>query len=77
MCTFYTRDRGEDAPHNVFEDAEEAVEFYQAARCEYFYLFRLAADQQTGQWYFKQDAQEPWQCLTAALSQLKQEALAE
>jgi hypothetical protein len=76
-CTFYGRDRGEDAPHNVFEDAEEAVEFYQGWGCEYFYLFRYDADQQTGQWFYKKGPAGAWKRLATALSKVKEEALAE
>ena len=67
QCTFYTRDRGEDAPYKRFEDAKAALEYYDGSWCEYFYLFRYDADQQAGKWYFKKGAKGPWKRLATAL----------
>jgi len=73
MCTFYTRDRGEDAPYKRFEDAKAALEYYDGSWCEYFYLFRYDADQQAGKWFFKKGAKGPWKRLATALKAVKEE----
>ena len=66
-CTFYTRDRGEDAPYKFFADAKAALDYYDGSWCEYFYLFRYDADQQAGKWFFKKGAKGPWKRLATAL----------
>lgn len=38
-CTFYTRDRGEDAPFQGFGSETEFVAHYEHSGCEYFYLY--------------------------------------
>lgn len=39
QCTFYTRDRGEDAPFKSFDNEAEFVDHYESCGCEYFYLY--------------------------------------
>jgi hypothetical protein len=39
QCTFYTRDRGEDAGFKSFGNEEEFVSHYDGCGCEYFYLY--------------------------------------
>jgi hypothetical protein len=38
-CTFYTRDRGEDAPFKSFASEAEFVDHYEGCASEYFYLY--------------------------------------
>jgi hypothetical protein len=38
-CTFYSRDRGEDAPFKSFASEEEFVDYYEGSGSEYFYLY--------------------------------------
>jgi hypothetical protein len=38
-CTFYTRDRGEDAPFQSFGSEAEFVAHYEHSGSEYFYLY--------------------------------------
>lgn len=38
-CTFYTRDRGEDAPFKSFGGEAEFVDHYEGCGSEYFYLY--------------------------------------
>mgnify|MGYP000017277236 FL=1 len=38
-CTYYGRDRGEDAPATIYPTIAEWVEGYAESWCEYFYLF--------------------------------------
>ena len=38
-CTFYQRDRGEDAPFKSFGSEEEFIEHYGHCGSEYFYLY--------------------------------------
>ena len=46
-CTFYTRDRGEDAPFKSFASEAEFVDHYEGCGSEYFYLY------DHGVWYVK------------------------
>ena len=66
-CTFYTRDRGEDAPYKFFANAKEALDYYDGSWCEYFYLFRYDDSLESGKWYFKKGAKGPWKRLATAL----------
>ena len=47
QCTFYTRDRGEDAPFKSFSSEEEFVDHYEHCGSEYFYLY------DHGVWYVR------------------------
>ena len=77
QCTFYTRDRGEDAPYKFFADVKEALDYYDGSWCEYFYLFRYDEDQQAGKWFFKKGAKGPWKRLATALkAKVNEEELA-
>jgi hypothetical protein len=38
-CTFYSRDRGEDAPFKSFANEAEFVDYYEGCGSEYFYLY--------------------------------------
>ena len=38
-CTFYTRDRGEDAPFKSFDDLTAFMDYYDGSGCEYFYVY--------------------------------------
>jgi hypothetical protein len=39
QCTFYTRDRGEDAAFKSFKNETAFVEHYDRCGCEFFYLY--------------------------------------
>ena len=45
-CTFYTRDRSEDAPFKSFGSEAEFVDHYEGCSSEYFYLY------DHGVWYY-------------------------
>ena len=75
-CTFYTRDRGEDAPYKHFESAKAALEYYEGSWCEYFYLFRYDADLESGKWFYKDRNGGAWKRLATALSKIKAEEFA-
>lgn len=75
MCTFYTRDRGEDAPFKSFANIKEAVAYYDGSWCEYFYLFKYKADG-TGAWYFRTREQGRWKSLKTAMKKFKADEVA-
>lgn len=75
-CTFYTRDRGEDAPYKHFESAKAALEYYEGSWCEYFYLFRYDADLESGKWFYKDRNGGAWKRLATALKKIKEEEFA-
>jgi len=75
-CTFYTRDRGEDAPYKHFESAKAALEYYNGSWCEYFYLFRYDADLESGKWFYKDRNGGAWKRLATALNKIKEEEFA-
>lgn len=47
-CTYYTRDRGEDAPFRAFQTEADFVEHYDGMGAECYYLY------DHGVWYVKQ-----------------------
>jgi hypothetical protein len=69
-CTFYGRDRGEDAPFQVFKTIKEAEEHYTWS--DYFYCFRYskADDYQSGEWHYKRNGGR-WLKLAPAIKKLK------
>ena len=75
-CTFYTRDRGEDAPFQVFKTLKEAEEHY--CWSDYFYCFKYskADDYQSGEWHYKRNGGR-WLKLAPAIAKLKKEECAE
>jgi hypothetical protein len=76
MCTFYTRDRGEDAPYKFFGNIKEAVAYYDGSWCEYFYLFRYDIDQEAGKWFYRTRENGRWKRLATALKKFKAEEVA-
>jgi hypothetical protein len=76
MCTFYTRDRGEDAPYKFFKDAKEATAYYDGSWCEYFYLFKYDDDQEAGKWFYRTRENGRWKRLATALKKFKAEDVA-
>jgi len=76
MCTFYTRDRGEDAPYKRFESAKEAAEHYDGSWCEYFYLFKYDEDLEKGKWFYRTRENGRWKNLATALKKFKAEEVA-
>ena len=75
-CTYYTRDRGEDAPYKFFKDVKEAVEYYDGSWCEYFYLFKYDPDLESGKWYYRTRENGRWKRLATALKRCDQKDLA-
>jgi len=75
MTTFYTRDRGEDAPFQVFPTLAKACDHYTWS--EYFYCFKYskADDYQSGEWHYK-TAGGRWKKLAPALKRCDQKDLA-
>ena len=73
-CTFYTRDRGEDAPFKVFPTLKKAQDYFEGSWCEYLYVFKYtkASDYTTGEWHFKKPGGR-WKKLAPALAKLKAE----
>jgi hypothetical protein len=70
-CTFYTRDRGEDAPFKVFPTLKEAESYFEGSWCEYLYVFKYskADDYQSGEWHYKKMG-ERWKKLAPAIRKL-------
>jgi len=77
MCTFYTRDRGEDAPFKVFPTLAKAQDYFEGSWCEYLYVFKYkkSDDYQSGEWHFKKPGGR-WKKLAPALAKLKAEECA-
>jgi len=73
-CTFYTRDRGEDAPFKVFKDLKTASSYFEGSWCEYLYVFKYnkADDYQSGAWHYKKIGGR-WKKLAPAIAKLKEE----
>ena len=74
MCTFYTRDRGEDAPFKVFPTLKKAESYFEGSWCEYLYVFKYkkSDDYQSGEWHYKKIGGR-WKKLAPALAKLKAE----
>jgi len=51
-CTFYTRDREEDAPFLSLGSEKDFIDNYEGCGCEYFYLY------DHGVWYVKDHRKE-------------------
>jgi len=77
MCTFYTRDRGEDAPFKVFPTLAKAQDYFEGSWCEYLYVFKYkkSDDYQSGEWHFKKPGGR-WKKLAPAIKKLKVEECA-
>jgi len=73
-CTFYTRDRGEDAPFKMFPTLKKAEDYFEGSWCEYLYVFKYkkSDDYQSGEWHYKQVG-ERWKKLAPAIKKLKPE----
>jgi len=76
MCTFYTRDRGEDAPYKFFPTIKEALGYYDGSWCEYFYLFKYDADMETGKWFYRTRENGRWKRLATAMKKFKEDEVA-
>ena len=76
MCTYYTRDRGEDAPYKHFSNVKEAVAYYDGSWCEYFYLFKYDDTLESGKWYYRTRENGRWKRLATALKRIDQKDLA-
>lgn len=75
-CTFYTRDRGEDAPYKFFPTIKEAQAYYDGSWCEYFYLFKYDEDLESGKWYYRTRENGRWKRLATALKKFKEDEVA-
>jgi len=77
QCTFYTRDRGEDAPFKVFPTLAKAADYYDGCGVEYLYVFKYkkSDDYQSGGWHFKKPGGR-WKKLAPAIARLKAEECA-
>lgn len=75
-CTYYTRDRGEDAPYKHFNSVKEAQAYYDGSWCEYFYLFKYDADLESGKWYYRTREDGRWKRLATAMKKFKPEEVA-
>lgn len=66
QCTFYSRDRGEDAPFRTFQTEEDFVDHYDHMGAELYYLF------DHGVWYVK-EYKEDFMPLHEKIAQLSKE----
>jgi hypothetical protein len=75
-CTFYSRDRGEDAPFKVFPTLAKAGDYYTWS--EYFYCckYSKADDYQSGEWFYKRNGGR-WLKLAPAIRKLDPKECAE
>jgi len=75
-CTFYARDRGEDAPFKHFNSSAEAYKYFEGSWCQYFYLFKYDEDQQAGKWYYRTREDGRWKRLSTAMKKFKEDEVA-
>jgi hypothetical protein len=75
-CTYYTRDRGEDAPYKHFNSIKEASAYYDGSWCEYFYLFKYDEDLEGGKWFYRTRENGRWKRLATAMKKFKPEEVA-
>ena len=75
QCTFYTRDRGEDAPFKVFKNLKDACEHYTWSDYYYCFKYSKADDYQSGEWHYKRNGGR-WLKLGPAIAKLKKEECA-
>jgi len=75
FCTFYTRDRGEDAPFQVFKNLKDAEEHYTWSDYYYCFKYSKADDYQSGEWHYKRNGGR-WLKLAPAIAKLKKEECA-
>jgi hypothetical protein len=69
MTTFYTRDRGEDAPFQVFKNLKDAEEHYTWSDYYYCFKYSKADDYQSGEWFYKRNGGR-WLKLAPAICKL-------
>lgn len=72
MTTFYSRDRGEDAPYKSFDSAETAVDHYQGSWVEYFYLYRYDDSLESGKWFYRTRESGRWKRVATALKRISE-----
>jgi len=75
-CTFYTRDRGEDAPFQVFKNLKAAEEHYTWSDYYYCFKYSKADDYQSGEWFYKRNGGR-WLKLAPAIAKLDPKECAE
>jgi len=76
QCTFYTRDRGEDAPFQVFKNLKDAEEHYTWSDYYYCFKYSKADDYQSGEWFYKRNGGR-WLKLAPAIRKLDPKECAE
>ena len=76
MCTFYTRDRGEDAPFKSFANIKEAMDYYNGSWCEYFYLFKYTAQGEPRGWFYRTREDGRWKSVKTAMKKFKADEVA-
>jgi hypothetical protein len=76
MTTFYTRDRGEDTPFQVFPTLKEAEEHYTWSNYFYCFKYTKSSDYTVGEWHYKK-AGERWKKLAPAIAKLDPKECAE
>jgi len=75
-CTYYSRDRGEDAPYKHFNSIKEASAYYEGSWCEYFYLFKYDDSLESGKWYYRTRENGRWKRLATAMKKFKEDEVA-
>ena len=75
-CTYYTRDRGEDAPFKSFNNIKEALAYYDGSWCEYFYLFKYNAQGEPRGWFYRTREDGRWKSVKTAMKKFKPEEVA-
>ena len=64
--TFYTRDRGEDAPFKTFQAYDKLRDYYLGSGVEYFYIMK------DGVWYYSTYNDATLKLVTDGLGNLKE-----
>ena len=76
MTTFYTRDRGEDTPFQVFDTLSKACDHYTWSDYYYCFKYTKASDYTVGEWHYKQNGGR-WKKLAPAIAKLDPKECAE
>jgi len=74
-CTFYTRDRGETAPFQVFKNLKDAEEHYTWSDYYYCFKYSKSSDYTVGEWFYKRNGGR-WLKLAPAIAKLNKDECA-